>query len=372
MSFNFRIENNTTSEVGCFKKLYKDKFVSNKDVLFIVDEGFSDTELFNQVFDQFRNVSRPIKINISGKNEPTYNDLNAYLKIVRKQHVDLIIGVGGGSAMDCAKAISVLINNTENPLDYRGFDKIKKKGVPLWLIPTNAGTGSEASFNASFVDTSSNRKMGINGNHMFAEKSFLDAETTLSCPKLPLMGAAVDAIVHSVEGYICKNANTFSDMMALKSLELLLPNTEKLFCNWEKNKEDLEIRQSLLEGAYLAGIVQMNSGSGISAAISYPLSVYYKVPHGIGGGMFLPHIMSFNFARGFKKQENIIKNFHVYLKDLFIDMGVSEKLSIFGIYKKDKSFLMKIMTTQQPAFDQNPIHFSTENDFSDLIDNFLE
>ena len=86
--------------------------------------------------------------------------------------------------------------------------KIENKGVPIWLIPTNAGTGSEASFNASFVDTNSNRKMGINGNHMFAEKSFLDAETTLSCPKLPLMGAAIDAIVHSVEGYICKNSNT--------------------------------------------------------------------------------------------------------------------------------------------------------------------
>ena len=126
------------------------------------------------------------------------------------------------------------------------------------------------------------KKMGINGNFMFASKSFLDAETTLSCPQKALLGSAVDAIVHSIEGYICQKSNIFSDMMAIKSLELLLPNIEHLFIFWEKNKGNLQIRQSLLEGAFLAGVVQMNSGSGVSAAISYPLSVYHKVPHGIG------------------------------------------------------------------------------------------
>ena len=84
------------------------------------------------------------------------------------------------------------------------------------LIPTTSGTGSEASYNASFVDEESNKKLGINGKNMFAYKALLDGEATMSCPKFPLLGSAVDAIVHSLEGYVCNNHNTFSDMLAEK------------------------------------------------------------------------------------------------------------------------------------------------------------
>ena len=113
-------------------------------------------------------------------------------------------------------------------------------------------------------------------------KAILDGEATLSCPKFPLLGSAVDAIVHSLEGYVCNNANIFSDMLAEKSLQLMIDNIDDI--NQENGNANK--RLGMLEGSFLAGIVQMNSGSGIAAAISYPLSVYYGVPHGIGGGIF--------------------------------------------------------------------------------------
>ena len=130
-----------------------------------------------------------------------------------------------------------------------------------------------------------------------------------------------------------------------------------------KNYKNLELRQRLLEGAYLAGLVQMNSGSGISAAISYPLSVYYNVPHGICGGIFIPYIIKFNTKNGFRKHDKIKPDFHHYITDLFEKVGVPKNLSNFGIYKTDINNLIEIMQTQQPAFDQNPIPFNVNSDF---------
>ena len=384
MGFKFLLNNNTKSEIGCFRKLIGEISGKEESIIFIVDEGFSSTQLFLNTYKAFEKVVQTKKIVISGKKEPSYSDLNQYLEKAKVFSPDLIIGVGGGSAMDCAKAISVLLKNTDNPLNYRGFDQITKEGVELWLVPTNAGTGSEASYNASFVDNKSKKKMGINGNFMFAKKSFLDAETTLSCPKFSFLGSTVDAIVHSIEGYICKNSNVFSDMFAVKSLQLLISNFEYFFKNSFDNKieteKDLEIRQQLLEGAYLAGIVQMNSGSGIAAAISYPLSVYHNVPHGIGGGIFLPHVLEFNLKNQLKKINELSKslnyttpeNMVFNIKEMFLINGVPQNLSRFGLYRNNKNHIVEIMKTQQLAFDQNPILFRVEEEFVSFIDNFLE
>ena len=137
--------------------------------------------------------------------------------------------------------------------------------------------------------------MGINGKYMFASHAILDGEATLSCPKFPAVGAAVDALVHTVEGYICNTSNEFSDFLAEKSFYYLINSISDL------NNEvgNAEKRLNLLKGAYLAGIVQMNAGGGISSAISYPLSVYYKVPHGIGGGIMLLEMARYNIEKGY-------------------------------------------------------------------------
>ena len=153
--------------------------------------------------------------------EPTYNELRKTAIVARKLKSDVVVGIGGGSCMDTAKAVGALLTNLGDPLVYRGFDKLKKPGIPVICIPTTAGTGSEVSYNASFVDEDSNFKMGINGNHMFAAHAILDGELTLSCPKFPAVGAAVDALVHTVEGYICNTSNEFSDFL---SQELIIGN----------------------------------------------------------------------------------------------------------------------------------------------------
>ena len=146
-------------------------------------------------------------------------------------------------------------------------------------------------------------------------------------------------------------------------------------------KGDVKKRLELLKGSFLAGIVQMNSGSGVAAAISYPLSVYYKVPHGIGGGIFCLGIARWNIDRGFDKYKNLSNIFGIgecsstdvinFIQKIFDSLGVPKKLNRFGITDKDFDHIVEIMQTQQAAFDQNPIKFSVKHDFENFIVDYL-
>ena len=214
---------------------------------------------------------------------------------------------------------------------------------------------------------------------MFAAHAILDGELTLPCPKFPAVGAAVDALVHTVEGYICNTSNEFSDFLAEKSFYYLINSISDL----NSYPGDINKRLNLLKGAFLAGIVQMNAGGGISSAISYPLSVYYKVPHGIAGGIMLLEMARFNINRGYKKYKNLCKYYELEsistaedlisnMQLIFDKLGVPRKLSQFNIFKTDKDLLVSRMQTQQIGFDQNPLPFSSKADFPLFIDNFLE
>ncbi len=375
-----RIGTNCLMEIGIFKKL--PNLISDegyKEILIVADEGFGNTEKFSTFVEKVESMESLASkiIRISGSNEPTYDDLEGYRSQLGEYRPDLVLGIGGGSAMDVAKAIGALITNIKPALEYRGFDALESPGIDVYLVPTTAGTGSEASYNASFVDTTSRKKMGINGNFMFAKKSFLDGSLLLSCPRFSALGAAIDAITHSVEGFTCNNSNLVSDNLAIAALKALWSGLNVFN---EDNWNNVEDWQSLLLGAHLGGIIQMNSGSGVAAAISYPLSVYYGVPHGIGGGMFLWDIAGWNVDKGFEKYKYlsqiigcdfdaslVVKRF----KDRFEELGVPQDLSTFSIWKTDHSDLCQRMGTQQPAFDQNPIPFSVEHDFPDFIKRYL-
>lgn len=380
MSFKFLIESNVIVGNGTVRNLHKIiKELGYTKPLFIVDEGFLKSFLWKKIYKKINSNFNKIKIVVtSGKSEPTYNALRKNLFESKKTKCDLIVGIGGGSCLDTAKAIAALIKNKGDPIIYKGFDKIKKKGIPTICIPTTAGTGSEASFNASFVDDNSNTKMGINGKNMFSTLSILDGETTLSCPYFASVGAAVDALVHIVEGYVCKNSNEFSDMLAEIGYKYIVDSIIDL----KSKKGNINKRLNLLKGAYLAGIVQMNSGGGVASATSYPLSVHYGVPHGIGGGMFLLYIAKHNYSKKFDKYKYLGKYLKLkkknnslslinHLQKIFDQLSVPKKLHHFGIYKNDYSNLIKIMKTQQSVFNQNPIKFSVKKDFKNMIKKFL-
>lgn len=379
-SFNFFSNFNTVIGNGTFRKI--DKIIKKdgfKNPLFIVDKGFSKSELWKIVNKKREKVFKKKNLLIlSSDQEPTYTSLNETLLEAKKFKFDVIAGVGGGSCMDTSKAIAALINNPGKPLKYRGFDKLKNKSIPTILIPTTAGTGSEASHNASFVDTRKKLKMGINGKNMFAYKSILDGEVTVSCPKISATSSAVDAMVHILEAYVSKKANTFSDLVCEKAFELIINSIDEIYLK----RNNLNKRLNLLMGSFLAGIAQMNAGSGVAACISYPLSVYFKVPHGIGGGIFIIDVMKFNIKKGKKKYLKLSKflpinskqkekKFIKFLERLFEKLNVPKNLKKYDIDKKHLEFLIKIMQPMQKGFNQNPIKFTVSNEFKKMIVKYL-
>ncbi len=352
---------------------------------FLVDEGFARSDLWRAVEGDLRREFGPnLRVyRNSGSAEPTYDSLREMLRSFRGATQDVVVGIGGGSCMDTAKAIAALVTNPGDPLEYRGFDKLKVPGVPAVLVPTTAGTGSEASYNASFVDTVGNRKMGINGRHMFACFSILDGETTLTCPYKAALSAGIDALVHTLEGFVCKQRNPLSNMLARQAFTLLVNALPAL----KHDPLNVERRLDLLLGAYLGGVIQMNSGSGVAAAISYPLSVYYKVPHGIGGGVFCVDMIKFNIDAGYYAYAELAPMIGVgtpggaerdnsvavlnKLRGLWTDLGVPTTLEPFGIGSTQYEQVLRIMATQQPGFDQNPVPFTVGDHLPQFLRPFL-
>ena len=298
--------------------------------------------------------------------EPTYDKLEEKRSILYDKNIDVFIGIGGGSALDMSKGLSVLYTNKSSAISYRGFDKFKEPILPIIAIPTTAGTGSEITPNASFIDTNDKRKMGINGEAIRPKYAILDPELTLSCPKSPTVSAAVDSLVHATEAFVAKRTNPMARLFAKEGFNLVISNLPLLI-----NKlDDIKLREQIMYGAFLSAIALMNSGTGPAAAMSYPLGVHFGVPHGIGGGIFLPHVIQYNIDSGYfgySELDNISKNngsskkisksFISKIWNVWDLLDVPQDLSQFGMTKKHLDLFVTDTIDLKAALDQNPIFF---------------
>lgn len=225
--------------------------------------------------------------------EPTY----AYLDEFRGHFdpdLDLLVGIGGGSTLDLTKAVSVLVTNPKPAIAYRGFDLIKTPGIPVVAIPTTAGTGSEVTPNAVFTDSQEKRKLGINTELYMPVLALLDPNFVASCPRSVAASSGMDALVHSVESFASKGATPASRVFSREAFRLVLRNLPVVM----ERPDDLEAWMAMQFGAYLAGAGLMNGGGGLTGALSYPLGVHFKVPHGLAGGIFLKFVSRHNVDRG--------------------------------------------------------------------------
>lgn len=226
--------------------------------------------------------------------EPTYDSLESARTNFVDDRLQAIVGVGGGSALDMAKAMAVLVHNRQPALRYRGFDQMTEPVLPVVAIPTTAGTGSEVTPNASFVDSGEQRKLGINGEAVRPRFALLDPELTLSCPEGATVSAGVDSLVHATEAYVAKKSNPLARLLAREGFGLVFNALPRVV----ESPDDLGLRSQVMYGAFLAGVALMNSGTGPSAAMSYPLGVFHQVPHGVAGAVFLPAVVKHNVRQG--------------------------------------------------------------------------
>ena len=220
---------------------------------------------------------------------PTTADVEAGRSFAAEQRIDLLVGLGGGSAMDCAKGINFLLTNGGCMEDYAGFGKASRPLLPSIGVPTTAGTGSEAQSYALISQAETHRKMACGDRKARFREVILDPDLATTAPQRVRAAAGIDAVSHAVESFVCTRANPVSRMFAREAWHLL----ERSF-----DVESLDPRRigDMLAGAHLAGAAIEGSMLGAAHACANPLTARFGVAHGAAVGLMLPHVVRFNGA----------------------------------------------------------------------------
>lgn len=222
--------------------------------------------------------------------EPDCDQAQAVIDAFKAVHADFIVAVGGGSVMDIAKLASVAATEAYTVRDLLDNPGLAKKCVPTLMIPTTAGTGSEATPNSIVAVPERELKVGIVNKAMIADYVILDGEMIRNLPRKIAAATGVDALAHAIECYTSKKTNPFSDTFALEALELIFNHIEKA-CD---DPEALEDKNAMLIAAFYAGAAITASGTTAVHALSYPLGGKYHIPHGVSNAMLLVPVMKFN------------------------------------------------------------------------------
>jgi len=266
-------------------------------VLIVTDAFLRQTGLPDALASTMREVGCTVTIFDQVQPDPTDQNVAAGLQIFRthaaeKSGANVIVAVGGGSAIDCAKAISILATNPEPLRQYMGYHKVPLAGVPLIAIPTTAGTGSEATRVAVITDTERHEKMMILDARLTPAVALVDYELSLSMPKPLTAHVGVDTLTHGIEAYVSKQANGMTDPMALSCIAL---TAGALLTAWAEPDNHMA-REAMALAAYQGGAAFTNASVCLVHGMSRPLGAVYHVPHGLSNAVLLPEVTRFSLS----------------------------------------------------------------------------
>ena len=256
----------------------------------VVDPGLKKAGLLKKITAPLRKAKMEFEVYDKIDPEPGLKLADAGCKLAAKSGCDCVIGVGGGSAMDVAKAVSILLTNGGKAEDYLGLGKISKPGVPKIMVPTTGGTGAEVTFTAVFINEKTGSKGGMNGDHLYPDAALLDPELTVSVPPHITAATGIDAFTHAIEGYVSTQSHAISDMYALEAIEMISRNLPQAY----GNGDNIEARSAMLMGSLLAGKALATAGVGLVHAMAYPLGGMFGIPHGLANAVLLPYVVEYN------------------------------------------------------------------------------
>ena len=266
------------------------KELGGSKVFLVVDPGLIKAGLVERITAPLAAAKIAFELYDQVDPEPGLKLADNGAKLAKKAKCDCVVGAGGGSAMDVAKAVSILLTNGGKAEDYLGLGKIKKPGVPKIMIPTSAGTGAEVTFTAVFINEKTKSKGGMNGDPLYPEAAILDPALTVSLPPHITATTGVDALTHALEAFVSTQAHAISDMYALEAIDLISSNLVKAYAHGG----NLEARSNMLLGSLLAGKALATAGVGLVHAMAYPLGGMFGIPHGLANAVLLPYVMAYN------------------------------------------------------------------------------
>jgi alcohol dehydrogenase len=217
--------------------------------------------------------------------------------LAEKNGCDCVVGAGGGSAMDVAKAIAILLTNGGKAVDYLGLGKIKKPGVPKIMIPTSSGTGAEVTFTAVFINEETGSKGGMNGDPLYPEAAILDPRLTTSLPPDITAATGMDALTHALEAFTSVAAHPISEMYSMRAIELIGSNLRIAYADGR----NLEARSNMLLASLMGGKALAMAGVGLVHAMAYPMGGMFGIGHGLANAVLLPFVVEYNLIGDLEK-----------------------------------------------------------------------
>ena len=266
------------------------ELVGGGPVLVVIDPMVREAEVAQAALDGLEKAGVAYFIYSEITREPEPSEADAAAELGRKQKVKAVAGIGGGSALDLAKAAAVLITNPGQCTDYIGLNLVKQPGLPVICLPTTAGTGSECTFTAVFTRREDKLKGGINGRFLYAHTAILDPLLTVSCPAYITAVVGMDALTHAMEAYTSLKAHSLSELNSIRAIELIGKHLRPAVANGD----NLAAREGMMLASYLAGLALAQAGVGAVHAMAYPLGAFHDIPHGEANAVLLPYVLEYN------------------------------------------------------------------------------
>jgi alcohol dehydrogenase class IV len=287
----FRTTRRILFGLGAVEKIGEEaQLLKTKKVLIITDPGVIQAGLLENIEKSLQSVGLPFVIFDGVEPDPRIEVVEKSVEKAKREGVDLIIGFGGGSSLDIAKVTSIMITNHGKIDSFFGVDLVPNPGIPLILVPTTAGTGSEVTPIAILSDTREKLKKGIVTPTLFPEVALLDPKLTIGLPPSVTAFTGMDALTHAIEAYYSINSTDLSDLFAYRAMELISKNLRMAYAHGE----NLVARSNMMEGSLLAGIAFANAGVGAVHAFAYPLGGEFHLAHGLTNTLMLPYVMRYN------------------------------------------------------------------------------
>lgn len=346
-----------------------------KKVFLVSDKSLVEAGVAAKVEEELKKANIEYTLYSEIKPNPTIKNVLDGVEACKQSKADLIVAVGGGSSMDTAKGISIVMTNPDRS-DIRslnGLSNTVNKGMPVIAMPTTAGTAAEVTINYVITDEERKIKMVCVDPHDIPIIAIVDTELMASMPKGLAAATGLDALTHAVEGYITKAHNLMSDMFHMKAIKLIFENLSKAV-----NDKDPEAIEKMGYAQYIAGMGFSNVGLGIVHSMAHQLGAVYDTPHGIANAMLLPTVMRFNgenpeTAQRFREilceigrpdaahlnDQDVINTFVWMISELSKSVGVTQKITDYGAKAEDFEMLAE-KAMQDPCKPGNPREVSKE------------
>lgn len=343
-----------------------------KKPVVITDPGIKKTGLIEKLLQVLEKEKIPSAVFDGVEPEPPIEVVDAGVAFAKAQKCDGVIGFGGGSSLDSAKAIAAMLEQEGPARKYLGSNLISGKKRPLIQLPTTAGTGSEVTMAAIFFDSVQKLKIGMASPYLAADTAIVDPELSYGMPPFVTACGGLDALIHAVESYLSVKATPYTDVYALKSIELISANLREAFAAGAP-----KAREAMSLGSMLAGVSMGNAGGAAVHAFTYPVGGRHHVTHAVAIAMFIKPVLAFNIAGNPEKFANIAAAMGIdtrglsktaaaakaveAIEQLTSDLGLNKKMRDIGVTKAEIPELAKEVLGVTRLLNNNPRSITLED-----------